>query len=116
MNEDYVKGMRLLLREAKMQRINIRKAQWVPHVSKMLSEHDLCYKFWYNVWDQKSLHRIFLCENWYDIMYVSDRWLFYWGTTEEGNDFWKTHLWGMLGLDINNYSCDFYSKLKDMKL
>ena len=116
MNEDYVKGMRLLLREAKMQGINIRKCTWIPNVSKMLSEHDLCYKFWYNVAKQKNLNRVFLCNDWYDIMYDSARWLILWSTTEEGIDFWRNHLWEMLGLDIYNDIFAFNDKLKEKKL
>jgi hypothetical protein len=116
MNEDYINGMKFLLKESKKQGINIRRCLWIPHVSKMLSEHNLCYKFWYNVVEQGNLYRIFLCENWYDIMYVGDKWLFYWGTTEEGNDFWKNHLWEMLGFYEKDISFGFPSKLREMKL
>lgn len=115
-NEDYIKGIKFLLEVSKEQKINIRTVQWVPNVNKMLSEHNLCYKFWYNVWDQKSLHRIFLCKTWYDVMYVPDKWLFYWSTTKEGDDFWKTNLWGMLGFYEKDISFDFPSKLREMKL
>lgn len=88
MNEDYTKGMKFLLRKSKEQGINIRKVQWVPNVSKILSKHDLCYKFWYNVWAQKRLGRVPLCDTWFDVMYGPDKCLFCWGKTSEGQSFW----------------------------
>lgn len=115
-NEDYKKGMKLLLQESKKQGINVRKCQWIPNVSKMLSEHDLCYKFWHNVVKQKYLNRVFLCKDWYDVMYDSAKWLFLWPLSEEGAAFWKTNLWEMLGLDLHDNFFDFPHKLKERKL
>lgn len=116
MNEDYIKGMKFLLKEAKIKGINIRRCTWIPNVSKMLSERNICYKFWYNVVKQGNLNRVFLCKDWYDAMYVSETWLFLWATTEEGVDFWRNHLWEMLGLDVHNDIFAFNDKLKEKKL
>ena len=115
MNEDYIKGIKFLLEKSREEGVNIRKVQWVPNVSKTLSEYNLCYKFWHNVWEQRKLYRIPLCETWFDIVYGDNKWLFIWLTTEEGSTFWKTHLWRMLGLGIPE-DFDFIKKLKDMRL
>lgn len=116
-NEDYVNGMRFLLKKAKEQDLDIiRKCQWIPNVSKMLSEHDLCYKFWYNVWKQNKLHNVLLCKTWYDVMYDSRSWLFSWAFTEEGIIFWNNHLWKMLGLDECVNFFDYHEKLQGMRL
>jgi hypothetical protein len=114
MNEDYVKGIRFLLKETKERGINIRKVQWIPNVSKMLSERNLCYRFWYNVAEQGNLNRLPLCETWFDILYGCKKWLFIWLTTEEGSTFWKSHLWEMLGLDDSYFG--FVEELKGMRL
>ena len=115
-NEDYIGGMRLLLKESKIKGINIRRCTWIPNVSKILSERNLCYKFWCNVVKQGYLYRVFLCKTWYDIMYDGTKWLFLWPYTREGVDFWKGHLWGMLGLDEKDDFFSYPEKLRDMWL
>lgn len=100
MNEDYIKGIRFLLKKSREQGVNVRKVQWVPHVSKMLSEHDLCYKFWYNVWKQNSLYKIPLCNTWYDVMYDPHKYLFSWDKSYEGHSFWVSMLRRVLGIRI----------------
>ena len=100
MNEDYIKGIKFLLQKAKEQKINIRKAQWIPNVSKILSEHNACYKFWYNVWQQNRLHKILLCDTWFDVMYDHYRFLFRWDATREGHSFWSSMLTEVLGITL----------------
>jgi hypothetical protein len=91
-NEDYIKGIKFLLEKSREEGINIRKVQWIPHVSKMLSEHNVCYKFWYNVWSQKRLYRVPLCENWYDVMFDCHKCLFTWTNSCENHSFWSSVL------------------------
>lgn len=115
-NEDYISGMRLLLKEAKEQGVNIRKAQWVPHVSKMLSEHNLCYKFWNNTCVQNRIKLVVRCKTWYDLLYNPDICAFLWITTYERPTFWREKLWIMLGLNIDGEPIGYDMRLSDMKL
>lgn len=112
MNGDYIKGIKFLLEKSKEQKINIRKVQWIPNVSKLLSEHSLCYEFWYNVWKQKRLNRVPLCETWYDVLYDFDGCLFCWDETRQGMAYWYVNLYKMLGVT----GSDIGGKLRNMKL
>ena len=103
-NEDYIKGIKFLLSNSKRQGVNIRKVQWVPHVSEMLSEHKLCHKFWYNVWSQKKLDRIPLCNDWFDVMFDPEKYLFSWSQTYDGYSFWVTMLSKVLGVHVSGFS------------
>ena len=116
MNEDYIKGMRLLLKGAKEQGVNIRKVQWIPHVSKMLSEHNLCYKFWYNTYSQNRIKYLLRCKTWYDLIYNTDVCAFLWILTYERPTFWRVKLWTMLGLDVDGDLFGFDTILTNMKL
>lgn len=91
-NEDYLKGMKFLLEVSKEQGINIRMCTWIPHVSKKLSEYNVCYKFWRNVWKQKRLYRVPLCNTWYDVMFHPNKCLFIWDKTHERHSFWHLML------------------------
>lgn len=95
MNEDYIRGIKFLLKKSKEQGINIHRAQWIPNVSKMLSEHNLCYKFWYNVNTQRRLQDVLFCETWYDVLYANVC-LFEWAFTYEGYVFWDDMFHSML--------------------
>lgn len=87
-NEDYRKGMSLLLHKCKVSNINIRRLYWVCDFSMLLSKHNACYKFWFNVDKQLRMYRIPHCRTVYDIMYGPGRALFTWDKTEEGSSFW----------------------------
>lgn len=111
-NEDYIKGTKFLLGVSKEQGINIRKVQWVPHVSKMLSEHGVCYKFWYNVWSQNRLNKVPLCNTWYDVAYGQNSCLFCWSQTSEGHLFWYLTLCEVLNTeDMGISECGVLSRL-----
>lgn len=112
-NDDYIKGIKFLLEASKRGVINIRKFQWIPSVSKKLSEYNLCYWFWYNVVEQGNLHRIPLCDTWYDVLHGDDC-LFYWAKTSQGLEFWHRNLYNMLGVSADDMDSDI--KLQDMKL
>jgi hypothetical protein len=112
-NQDYIKGIKFLLEASKGEEINIRKFQWIPSVSKKLSEHNLCYRFWYNVVEQGNLYRISLCDTWYDVLHGDDC-LFYWAKTSQGLDFWLSNLYNMLGVSNNDENCE--EELQGMKL
>lgn len=86
-NEDYLKGMKLLVNRTKGV-INIHKYPWVIGLSDILSAYGLCYKFWYNVCNQDKIRRIPLCETVEDIMYGIGKCLFTWDMTDEGGSFW----------------------------
>jgi hypothetical protein len=104
MNKDYISGMKLLLKESKIRGVNIRQCQWIPHVSKMMSERNLCYKFWRNVVKQERLREVLFCENWYDVLFNKHH-LFDWFLTEEGYTFWNKTFHSMLlpkGLSIGS--------------
>ena len=106
-NEDYIKGIKFLLEKSREEGINIRKVQWVPHVSKMLSEHNVCYSFWHNVWEQKNLYRIPLCDTWYDVMFDPDKCLFSWGKTYEGHSFWASMFYWVLGIHVSAFASEY---------
>ena len=113
-NGDYIKGMKLLLERSREQNFNIRQCQWIPSVSKLLSEHNLCYKFWYNVVEQNNLSEIPYCKTWYDIMH-GYHCLFYWCKSDEGVDYWLNGLYKMLGVECyDDEECDCV--LQNMKL
>ena len=103
-NKDYLRGMKFLLNKSREQGVNIRKAQWIPHVSKMLSEHNVCYKFWYNVWSQKRLGRVPLCKNWFDVMFDCHKCLFTWANSCESHSFWSSVLSEILGVKLSAFS------------
>jgi hypothetical protein len=111
-NEDYIKGMKFLLEKSREQGINIRKVQWIPNVSKLLSERNLCYEFWYNVWKQDRLDRTLLCKTWYDVIYGIDECLFCWARTRQGMAYWYVNLYKMLGVTGD----DSEGKLQNIKL
>ena len=111
-NQDYIKGIKFLLEASKGEEINIRKFQWIPSVSKKLSEHNLCYWFWYNVVEQGNLYRIPLCDTWYDVLH-GEYCLFYWHETSQGLEFWYRNLYNMLGLSIDGVDNDIV--LQNMK-
>lgn len=118
-NEDYIKGMRLLLKESKIQGVNIRKARWIPSVSKKLSEHNLCYKFWFNTCNQNNIERMLKCDNWYDLLYNFNMCAFLWMLTSESSTFWREKLSTMLDLDIDGDfidPIDYSVRLMNMKL
>ena len=118
-NEDYISGMRLLLKKSKEQGINVRQCQWIPNVSKMLSEHNLCYKFWNNTCSQNRIKNILKCDNWYDLLYSFNVCAFLWIVTNEKPTFWREKLSTMLGLDDDDDSIDpidYNVKLMNMKL
>ena len=101
-NKDYERGIKFLLKEAKERKINIRKCTWIPNVSKILSERNLCYKFWHNVVKQGRLRQTLFCENWYDVLFNRHH-LFDWFLTDEGYTFWNKKFHSILlpkGLSI----------------
>ena len=87
-NEDYVNGIKFLLRECKKSNINIRSYAWVCDLSMILSHYNVCYKFWFNTCNQNRLNRIPQCDIVYDIVYNSNTSLFTWDKTPEGGNFW----------------------------
>lgn len=94
-NKDYENGIKLLVIECKKQGINYhsRKLKWLTKFSRMLSEHGLCYKFWYNTVNQSRLKNIKLCDYAYETCYENDeKILFYWAKTKEGVSFWDKKL------------------------
>lgn len=109
-NEDYINGIKFLLIECKKLGINIHECSWVCDLSMVLSWFNACYKFWHNTFDQSKLHRIPLCKEVKDIMYVRGKSLFTWDMTPEGGDFWNTLLGrDLLGDHLNR-------KLEDIRL
>ena len=106
-NEDYIRGIKFLLEVSKEQGVNVRKAQWIPHVSEMLSKHNVCYQFWYNVWYQKRLNRVPLCKTWYDVMFDIDKCLFTWDKSYEGHSFWVSMLRRVLGTRTSEYGSEY---------
>lgn len=87
-NDDFVKGMRFLHRKCRETGINIHKYPWVCELSRLLSEYNACYKFWFNVWKQGRIRRITECNTPDDIMFTYNKTLFTWERTTEGGDFW----------------------------
>lgn len=85
---DYTKGMKYLLHKSKECGIKIRNYPWVCDLSKLLSEHDACYRFWVNVYEQGNMNRISSCITPDDIIHGFNKALFIWADTPEGNDFW----------------------------
>lgn len=117
MNEDYISGMRLLLKKSKEQGLDIiRKCQWIPNVSKMLSEYNLCYKFWRNTCNQNRIKNILKCNSWYDLLYNINVCAFLWIMSNESPAFWREKFWIILGLDIDGDPIDCATKLSNMKL
>ena len=58
MNEDYIKGMKILLKYSHESGINIRNYTWIPLFSKYLSNEGLCEKFWANAKNQDIIYKI----------------------------------------------------------
>lgn len=87
-NDDYKKGIRFLLQKSKEHNFNIHKYPWVCELSRLLSFHCACYKFWWNVCEQNRLKRIKICNTPDDFMYRYGKTLFTWDRTKEGGDYW----------------------------
>lgn len=88
-NEDYIKGMRFLHRKCRECNINIHKFPWVCELSRLLSDYNACYKFWWNVCEQDRLRRIEICKTPDDIMFEYNKTLFIWDRTTEGDGYWN---------------------------
>lgn len=88
-NEDYRRGMHILIHGAKEAHINILKYPWTIHLSKKLSEEGLCEAFWQNVKEQQRFQRIELCENFSDVFHKVGGSLFSWKDTPQGFELWE---------------------------
>ena len=96
MDKDYIKGMKLLLRMAKVMGYNIRKHQWIPYFCRFLSKQGACEKFWVGVQEQNALDNldriVDTCEKssnpFTPKIIVSC--LLVWDRTKEGGLFWST--------------------------
>jgi hypothetical protein len=98
MNEDYIKGMKLLLQISHEQGINIRKFECVPLFCQELSERGVCEAFWKEVRMQNTLRFL---EHYYHIwsfknlrMLVSA--LLTWELTSQGHSFWSRIYYSLL--------------------
>lgn len=87
-NKDFDDGMRFLFKVCKEQGIDIRKYPWIADLCKILSEHGVCYKFWFNTHTQNRLTKILTCCVICDILYGPSA-LFVWDDTPEGGAFWR---------------------------
>lgn len=93
MNEDYIKGMKILLKYSHERGINIRKYTWIPLFSKYLSNEGLCEKFWANTQKQDIIYRITRLKFYYPHKHrrslgeLIDS-LLTWTRTTEGVNFW----------------------------
>lgn len=105
MNEDYKNGIRFLMQKCRAAGIEIRKYPWVCDLSKILSEHGVCYTYWFNTYKQDRLTNIPLCYEINDIMY-GDTTLFVWGSTSEGEVFWRSLLAFKLFNGYEEYTLD----------
>ena len=93
MNEDYIKGMKILLKYSYERRFNVRKYTWIPLFSKYLSNEGLCEKFWTNVQKQDVIGRIVELKFYHPYRH---KWslgelidyLLVWSRTTEGENFW----------------------------
>ena len=92
-NEDYKKGMRIVFELGKKFHVNVRKYQWIPHISSLLSSVNACEKFWNNVEIQgrfKNIEKIkFYCQLFHNTNYDDSTSLFEWCVTIEGIRFWS---------------------------
>ena len=93
MNEDYIKGMKILLQYSHERHFNIRKYTWIPLFSKYLSNEGLCEKFWTNVQKQDGIYKITKLRYYYAYNYTMSLGslidsLLLWARTNEGEDFW----------------------------
>lgn len=93
MNEDYIKGMKILLQISHERRFNIRKYTWIPLFSKYLSNDGLCEKFWANAQNQDVIDKIVRYKRIYPYKlrrplgrYIDT--FLVWSQTIEGGDFW----------------------------
>ena len=91
-NDDYKKGMKLLISECKKNSIDYHNLKWLIKFNKILSKLGISYKFWNNVILQKRLKRILLCECVEDICRGENTCLFSWVKTKEGSEFWYNNL------------------------
>ena len=91
-DEDYRKGMKLLVTECKKEDIDYHKLRWLIKFSKMLSYKGVCYKFWLNVVEQKRVSRILHCNTVSDAFYGIGLSLFIWYNSKEGREFWNSRL------------------------
>lgn len=94
MNEDYIKGMKVLLQISHEQGINIRKFELIPLFCQELSEHGICETFWKEV---RTQNRVRFLEHYYPLFYPlwapkNLRMLFSallkWSETPQGYGFW----------------------------
>lgn len=91
MNEDYINGMRVLLRISHEQGINIRKFELIPLFCQKLSERGVCETFWKEVRTQNSVRYLTFyypsCAPKNLIMLSSA--LLVWDATSQGYRFWS---------------------------
>jgi hypothetical protein len=91
MNEDYIKGMKILLQISHENGVNIRKFKLIPLFCQELSEHGVCETFWKEVRTQNtvcSLERYY--HKWASRslrMLLSA--LLEWKATPQGHKFWS---------------------------
>ena len=92
--EDFIKGIKLLKKEALRRRayFKIASCRWVLPFSMYLSEHGLCASFWNNVIIQNHINRVRECNTMEDICFGADKCLFVWNETSEGHNFWSDFL------------------------
>lgn len=110
-NDDYKKGMKLLITECKKNYIDYHKLRWLIKFNKMLSKNNICYKFWNNVVSQGRLKRIEICQSVENMVYGEETCLFAWGCTKEGSDFWFKSLYKVFNGFHGCFFLNFNSKL-----
>lgn len=110
-NKDFEDGMKFLFKVCKEQGIDIRKYPWIADLSKILSEHSVCYKFWFYSYTQDRLTNILSCCTIDDILYGQTA-LFVWNATQEGNDFWRSLLVFKLFNGYEDYTLDKINLVK----
>lgn len=92
-NQDYIKGMKILLQISHEKQFNVRKYTWIPLFSKYLSNEGLCEKFWANAQNQNIIGNITKfkfyhpCEERRSLGELINS-LLVWSRTKEGGDFW----------------------------
>ena len=98
MNEDYIKGMKILLKISHEQGINIRKFEWIPLFCQKLSERGVCETFWKEVRIQNGVRFL---EHYYKLwsfenlkMLVTA--LLTWDITSQGHKFWSRIYYSLL--------------------
>jgi hypothetical protein len=86
-NQDYIKGMKILLRISYKRGANIRKIKWIPSFCQKLSEHGVCEAFWKEVVRQNTMYilRDYLPSNPKILVSL----MLTWNETPQGNLFWN---------------------------